>query len=65
MKKSKMSLKELKIQSFVTDAERIEADTIKGGNLTGFVQCLSIVQHTCGGCGSGSGGSGTGPILML
>lgn len=31
MKKSKLNLSELKIRSFVTEAKRSDADTLKGG----------------------------------
>ena len=39
MKKSKLSLKELKVQSFVTQQESVNKQTIKGGAGTHYSFC--------------------------
>lgn len=58
MKKNKLNLKELRVKSFVTSGDEMNAETVKGGALTsGIATCGSntlpgsflcaYTQHTC------------------
>ncbi len=42
MKKQKLSLKQLKVSSFVTEGDSVNAQTLKGG--TGFTQPSFLVE---------------------
>ncbi|UII31766.1 pinensin family lanthipeptide [Fulvivirga ulvae] len=44
MKKSKLSINDLKVKSFVTDFAKGEVNTVKGGNT---VACYATGAETC------------------
>ena len=63
MKKKKINLDTLKVQSFVTDLEEESSETIKGGGFLSVIGCTGGGGNCSGRCGSTTSG-GQNPYII-